>query len=72
MTTRGILLPSSYYFTLVTLTHHAVHSSNAKFDGDQHAEDFARKALDAADLSVVAVEAWERSRLVCRIERRSR
>ena len=58
-----------YYFTLVTLTHHAVHSSHAKFDDDRQAEKFARNALDAADLSIVAVEAWERSRLVCRIQR---
>jgi hypothetical protein len=58
-----------YYFTWVTFARHVVHASHAKFDTDRQAEDFARNTLAAAELSIVAIEAWETSRLVCRVQR---
>jgi hypothetical protein len=58
-----------YYFTRVTSTRHVVNTSQAKLEDDGQAEDFARKTLDAANTSIVVVEAWERSRLVCRVPR---
>ena len=58
-----------YYFTLVTSTRHVVNSSHAKLEDDEQAAGFARKTLDAANPSFIAVEAWERARLVCRLQR---
>jgi len=58
-----------YYFTWVTSAHHVVHSSHAKLRNDRQAEDFARDILGAADPSIVAIQAWETSRLVCRVQR---
>jgi hypothetical protein len=58
-----------YYFTLVTSTRYVVNASHAMLDDDRQAEVFARRALDAANPSFVAVEAWERARLVCRLPR---
>jgi hypothetical protein len=59
-----------YYFTLVTSTRHIVNSSHATLEDDRRAEDWAREALDGASPLFVAVEAWERARLVCRLERK--
>ena len=58
-----------YYFTWVTFARRVVHSSHAKLDNDGQAEDFARNTLATAELSIVAIEAWETSRLVCRVRR---
>ena len=58
-----------YYFTWVTSARRVVHSSHATFDNDTQAEDFARNTLVTADPSIVAIEAWETSRLVCRVTR---
>ena len=58
-----------YYFTWVTSAHHVVHSSHAKLRDDRQAEDFARDILSAADPSILAIQAWETSRLVCRVQR---
>jgi hypothetical protein len=58
-----------YYFTLITSSRHVVNSSHAMLEDDRQAEVFARKALTGADPSFVAVEAWERARLVCRLPR---
>jgi hypothetical protein len=58
-----------YYFTYVTSTGHILRSSNGAFENDRQAEIFARRLVDSTDPSIVAVEVWERSRLVRRIGR---
>jgi hypothetical protein len=60
-----------YYFTLVTSSRHVVVSSHANLEDDRQAEDWARETLGGASPLFVIIEAWERARLVCRLERRS-
>jgi hypothetical protein len=58
-----------YYFTFVNSTHHIMRSQDGECEDDQQAEIFARDLLNATDPSIVSVEAWQRSRLVRRVQR---
>lgn len=58
-----------YYFTFVTSTRRIMHSRDGEFDDDRQAEIFARGLLNAANRSIISVEAWQRSRLVRRVQR---
>ena len=58
-----------YYFTFVNSTRHIMQSRDGAFEDDGQAELFARGLLNAAEPSIISVEAWERSRLVRRGQR---
>jgi hypothetical protein len=58
-----------YYFTFVNSTRHIMRSRDGECEDDRHAEIFARGLLDATDPSIILVEAWERARLVRRVQR---
>jgi hypothetical protein len=65
----GVATMRQYYFTFVTSPRRILHSLHGKFDDDRQAEIFARGNLAAAEPPIIAVEAWEGSRLACRVER---
>jgi hypothetical protein len=58
-----------YYFTFVNSTHHVMRARDGEFEDDGEAEIFARGLLNATDPSIISVEAWQRSRLVRRVQR---
>jgi hypothetical protein len=57
------------YFTFVNSTRHIMSSRDGEFEDDQQAEIFARSLLKTTDPSIILVEAWQRSRLVRRVQR---
>ena len=58
-----------YYFTFVNSSRHIMSSRGGEFEDDRQAEIFARSLLNTTDPSIILVEAWQRSRLVRRVQR---
>ncbi len=62
---------SYYRFVGVASDHSVVRVQEVYCDDDDRAEIVARGTLGASEAAIVAVEIWEGTRLVCRVQRES-
>ena len=60
---------TSYRFDFIEKTGHIERTRQQELGDDQQAEVYARGLLNAAEPFIIAVEAWDGARLVCRIQR---
>lgn len=59
----------AYRFDFIGATGHIERARRQQLRSDQQAEVYAEGLLQAAEPFIAAVEAWEHTRLVCRVRR---